>query len=54
MPSKAQIARVVEAARASGLDVAIVEVSSSGLIRVLDKRSEMQKLDEFRLWESRL
>jgi polyphosphate kinase 2 (PPK2 family) len=38
-PSRANILAIVEAARAAGLDVAAIEVSAHGNIRVLDVSS---------------
>lgn len=53
-PTKAKIARTIEAARAIGLDVVGFEVSPDGIIRVLDRRAmpAQPPKDEFEEWEA--
>lgn len=53
-PRKAEIVRVVEAARACGLDVAGVEVSADGSIKAVEARAIPMPKDEFDRWEGRL
>lgn len=53
-PRKAEIARVVEAAKACGIDVAGIEVSASGTIRAVEARAIPVAKDEFERWEDRL
>jgi hypothetical protein len=53
-PRKVEIARVVEAAKACGLDVAGIEVSRDGVIRAVEARAIPMPKDEFERWEDRL
>lgn len=53
-PRKIEIVRVVEAAKACGLDVAGVEVSPEGVIKIVEARAIPQPQDEFERWEHRL
>lgn len=53
-PRKAEIARAVEAAKACGLDVAGIEVSPNGSIRLLENRAIPQPENDFDRWEDRL
>jgi hypothetical protein len=50
-PRKAEIARAVEAAKACGIDVAGIEVSRDGCIKVLGPASAPSPLTEFDKWE---
>jgi hypothetical protein len=53
-PHKAEIVRAVEAAKACGLDVAGVEVSPNGTIKIIEARALPQPQDEFERWNDRL
>lgn len=53
-PRKAEIARFVEAAKASGIDVAGIEISPEGHIRLLEARAIPQPQNDFDRWEDRL
>lgn len=53
-PTKAKIRQMVEAARACGLDVAGVEVSASGAIRMVEARVPLQVENDFDRWKDRL
>lgn len=53
-PRKSQIERVVAAARACGLDVAGVEVSPSGVIRIMEARAVDTPANDFDRYEDRL
>lgn len=52
-PRKVEIARAFEAAKACGLDVAGVEFSPDGTIRMFEARA-VERRDEFSQWEPRL
>jgi hypothetical protein len=52
-PGKVAIRHVIEAARACGVDVAGVEVSPDGTIRVVEARTLPERpKDEFEAWEA--
>lgn len=53
-PRKVEITRAVEAAKACGLDVAGIEISADGSIRVVEARAIPMPKDEFDRWEGRL
>lgn len=53
-PRKAQILRVVEAAKACGLDVAGVEVSPNGAIRIMEARAVETPANDFDRYQDRL
>ena len=53
-PTKAEISRVVEAAKACGLDVAGVEVCPGGAIRVVEARAVPQQANDFDRWADKL
>lgn len=53
-PRKAEIARAMEAAKACGLDVAGVEISPEGHIRLLEARAIPQPQNDFDRWEGQL
>lgn len=50
-PRKAEIARAVEAAKACGIDVAGIEVSRDGCIKVLGLGSTSSPPSEFDEWD---
>ena len=50
-PRKAEIARAVEAAKACGIDVAGIEVSRDGSIKVLGPGSASPPRSEFEEWD---
>lgn len=53
-PHRADIKRVVAAARDSGIDPAVIEMSPDGTIRIIEARAASAPADEFSKWESRL
>lgn len=53
-PRKVEIARAVEAAKASGIDVAGIEISPDGHIRLVEARAIPQPQNDFDRWEGRL
>lgn len=53
-PRKVEITRAVTAAKACGIDVAGVEISPEGHIRLLEARAIPQPQNDFDLWEDRL
>ena len=53
-PRKAEIARAVEAAKACGLDVAGVEVSPTGAIRIMEARAVPANGNDFDRFEGLL
>ena len=54
-PTKATIERVVAAARASGIDVAGIEVFPDGHLRVVDTRTaDKAPANDFDRWEKEL
>jgi hypothetical protein len=53
-PTKATIARMIEAARASGLDVCGFETSPDGTIRVMEARAAPTVMSDFDRWQARL
>lgn len=53
-PRKAEITRAVEAAKACGLDVAGIELSRNGAIRLLEARAIPQPENDFDRWEGSL
>lgn len=53
-PSKAEIARVVGAARASGIDVAGLEVRPDGAIRLFESRASPTVQSVFDLWKDQM
>lgn len=52
-PRKVEIARAFEAAKAGGLDIAGVELTPDGTIRMFEARA-IERRDEFSQWEGRL
>lgn len=51
-PRKAEIVRAVEAAKLSGLDVAGIEVSPEGVIKIVEARAiPKQPESEFDRWD---
>lgn len=53
-PRKVEIARAFEAAKACGLDVAGVEISPEGHIRLLEARAIPQPQNDFDRYEGQL
>ena len=53
-PRKVEITRAVEAAKACGLDVAGIEISPNGSIRLLEERAIPKPENDFDRWEDRL
>lgn len=53
-PRKAQIERMVEAARACGLDVCGFEVSPAGTIRIMEARAVSEPANDFERFQDRL
>lgn len=53
-PRKVEIVRAIGAAKACGLDVAGVEVSPDGTIRIVEARAIPQPKDVFSEWEDKL
>ncbi len=53
-PSKAQIERMVAAARSAGIDVAGLEVSPDGTIRVVEPRAVSIPTNDFDRYQDRL
>lgn len=53
-PRTAEIRRMMEAARAGGLDVAGVEISPDGHIRLLSADAVPKAVNDFDRWEDRL
>lgn len=53
-PRKVEIMRLVAAAREGGLDVAGIEISPEGHIRLLEARAIPQPQNDFDRWEDRL
>lgn len=53
-PTKAIIARMIEAARASGLDVGGFETAPDGTIRIMEARAAPAIASDFDRWEARL
>jgi hypothetical protein len=53
-PTKAIIARMIEAARASGLDVCGFETAPDGTIRILEARAAPAITSDFDRWQNRL
>jgi len=54
-PSKAQITRVLQAAKAFGIDVAGFEVSPDGTIRIMEARAvKPAPANDFERFEARL
>ncbi len=50
-PRKAEIARAIQAARACGLDVAAIEISPEGAIRILGPNPLPADETEFDAWD---
>ena len=53
-PTKATIARMIEAARASGLDVCGFETAPDGTIRIMEARSALSIVNDFDRWQAKL
>lgn len=53
-PRKIEIARAMDAAKACGLDVAGIEISPQGHIRLLEARAIPQPQNDFDRWEGQL
>lgn len=53
-PRKVEIARAVAAAKASGIDVAGIEISPGGGIRLLEARAIPQPQNDFDRFEDQL
>jgi len=53
-PGKVAIRHVVEAAKSLGIDVAGIEVTPDGTIRVLESRAMPKSEDLFEKWQDRL
>ena len=53
-PTKAIIARMIEAARTSGLDVCGFEASPNGTVRIIEARAMPGSLNDFDRWEGQL
>lgn len=53
-PTKAAIKRIIEAARACGLDVCGFEATPDGTLRVLETRGSSAPLTDFDRWQDRL
>lgn len=53
-PRKVEIDRAIQAARAAGIDVAGIEISPTGHIRLLEARAIPQPQNDFDRWEDRL
>lgn len=53
-PRKVEITRFVAAAKAGGIDVAGIEISPEGHIRLLEARAIPQPQNDFDRWEDRL
>jgi len=53
-PGKVAIRHVVEAAKSLGIDVAGIEVTPDGTIRVLESRAMPKKDDLFDQWADRV
>lgn len=53
-PHRADIKRLIAAARDSGIDPAGIEMSPDGTIRIIEARATSAPADEFSKWESRL
>ena len=51
---KADIVRLVEAARAAGMKVTGIEVTSDGTLRALEMASARSQVSDFDLWEREL
>lgn len=50
-PRKADIARAVQAARACGLDIAAIEISPAGAIRIVGPGADPSAESEFDVWD---
>ena len=53
-PTKAVIARLIEAARTSGLDVCGFEASPNGTVRIMEARARSESLNDFDRYEGQL
>lgn len=53
-PRKVEIARAVEAAKACGIDVAGIEISPQGHIRLVEARAIPKPENDFDRWADRL
>jgi hypothetical protein len=53
-PRKVEIERAVSAAKASGMDIAGIEISPDGHIRLIEARAIPQPQNDFDRWEGRL
>tara|TARA_B100000678_G_scaffold291122_1_gene306387 strand:+ start:16225 stop:16410 length:186 start_codon:yes stop_codon:yes gene_type:complete len=53
-PRKAQIVNAVAAAKACGLDVCGIEVSPSGIIRIIEARAVSEPANDFERFQDRL
>jgi len=53
-PRKIEITRAVEAAKACGLDVAGIEITAGGGIRIVEARAIPKAENDFDRWEDRL
>ena len=51
---KAEIVRAVQAAKASGLDVAGIEIGPTGGIRIMESRAIPAPATDFDRWEAQL
>lgn len=52
--TKATIARMIEAARASGLDVCGFETTPDGIIRIIEARAAQATANDFDRWQAKL
>ena len=53
-PSKARIVNAVAAAKACGLDVCGIEVSPTGVIRIMEARAVTEPANDFERYQDRL